>query len=148
MPCVQSDTLTTHDWPFCASLMLGPWRSAVPWARNYALACLAQWELSSARDGVAICTSELVTNAVTASGTLTGGPFPVNLWLLADSTQVLIMVGDASAMPPGRRSPAEDEEGGRGLMLVEAFAARWSWSRYGRGKVVWALLDVPSADPK
>jgi anti-sigma regulatory factor (Ser/Thr protein kinase) len=143
MPSVQSDTVTTHDWPLRASLMLGPWPSAVPWARRYALACLAQWELPSARDGVALVISELVTNAITASGTLTGGPFPVNLWLLADGTQVLVMVSDASAIPPGRRSPAEDEEGGRGLMLVEAVSSRWNWSRYGRGKVVWALLDVP-----
>ena len=143
MPCVQSDTLTTHDWPLRASLLLGPWRSAVPWARKYALACLTQWELPSARDSVVLVISELVTNAITASGTLPGGPFPVNLWLLADSTQVLVMVSDASAMPPGRRSPAEDEEGGRGLMLVEAVSSRWNWSRYGRGKVVWALLDVP-----
>jgi anti-sigma regulatory factor (Ser/Thr protein kinase) len=115
----------------------------VPWARKYARACLAQWDLPSARDSVALVTSELVTNSVTASGALAGGPFPVSLWLLADTAQVLVMVSDASAVPPGRRSPTEDEEGGRGLMLVEAVSTRWNWSRYGRGKVVWALVDVP-----
>jgi hypothetical protein len=27
--------------------------------------------------------------------------------------------------------------------LVDAISSRWNWSRYGRGKVVWALIDVP-----
>jgi len=35
------------------------------------------------------------------------------------------------------------DEGGRGLMLVDALTERWGWNLppSGRGKVVWALIE-------
>jgi hypothetical protein len=50
--------------------------------------------------------------------------------------------GDGNPRPvPGGGT----DEGGRGLLLVEALAAEWGWSvRRGRfGKAVWAELKLP-----
>ena len=38
--------------------------------------------------------------------------------------------------------PGLADEGGRGLMLVDALTERWGWNlpSSGRGKIVWALV--------
>jgi hypothetical protein len=44
--------------------------------------------------------------------------------------------------PPRVRNPLPDSTGGRGMMLVEALAARWGWSEFGGAKQVWFELDA------
>jgi len=99
--------------------------------------------MSGAGDTIALVVTELITNAIAASRANEGGPFPVRLWLLSDRSEILIMVHDASPGQPGRMSPADDAEAGRGLMLVEAISKRWDWYAVTRGKVVWALCEAP-----
>jgi len=144
MPCLASSQREatipeTVNWPLRSDLTLGPLPSAVPCARAHAVACLWEWGLSGAGDTVALVVSELITNSVAASRALDGGPFPVLLRMLSDRSEILIMVSDASPEQPGRMNPADDAEGGRGLMLVEAVSKRWDWYAVPRGKVVWAL---------
>ncbi|MGH9154483.1 MAG: ATP-binding protein [Acidimicrobiales bacterium] len=62
-----------------------------------------------------------------------------------DFQHLNIEVHDAG---PGRREvrvPDEDEEGGRGLQLVDDLAVNWGWRpARGGGKVVFAIvLDSP-----
>ena len=66
---------------------------------------------------------------------------PVRLWLLADRARLLVLVWDASPLPPVRVSSSPDAENGRGLLLVETISARWGWQFLPDkgGKVVWAL---------
>ena len=142
-PVMPEPDVLTRAWRWHASLTLGPWHSSVPCGRTYAIACLAEWGLAGAMDSVALVVSELLTNAVIASEALEGNPCPVRLWLQADGGQVLIMVGDGSQLAPGRQTPADDQEGGRGLLLVEAVSVQWSWFRFEGGKVVWALCEAP-----
>jgi anti-sigma regulatory factor (Ser/Thr protein kinase) len=78
-------------------LTLGPWRWPVPCGRALAVACLAGWGLSTARDSVELIVSQLLANAITASNALERDPHPVRLWLQAGGGQILIMVGDANA---------------------------------------------------
>jgi anti-sigma regulatory factor (Ser/Thr protein kinase) len=137
----------SHDWPLQSGLPLGPLPTAVSCARAHAAQILWEWRMCDVSDGVKLIVSELVTNAVTASRALAGGPFPVRLWLLADGKQVLILVWDASPAPPVRMQPDHATAGGRGLMLVDALAAEWDWYRTPampepatEGKVVWALV--------
>ncbi|MFJ9731189.1 hypothetical protein ACIRUL_07510 [Streptomyces sp. NPDC101171] len=56
---------------------------------------------------------------------------------------VRIEVSDAAA---ARRPPSAPEGGsGRGLLLVDALAARWGWTpRHPVGKTVWAEVGVPA----
>jgi Histidine kinase-like ATPase domain len=67
-----------------------------------------------------------VTNAIIASRA-TSPDSPVRLWLLSDSTRVLILVQDDDPHPPVRTEPGTHIEGGRGLLFVEAISSRWAW---------------------
>lgn len=66
----------------------------------------------------------------------------VHLRLPTDSHAVLVEVWDENGMPPAPVHPSLADEGGRGLMLVEALTERWGWSLSpsDRGKIVWALV--------
>ena len=133
------------DWPLQSSLPpLGPFPTAVPCARAHAAQVMCEWGIRGISDTVQLVVSELMTNAVTASRALAGGPFPVRLWLLSDGKRVLVLVWDACPDPPVRMEPDGCTEGGRGLMLVDAVSTRWDWyaapwDRIG-GKAVWALM--------
>ena len=136
--------VTGRDWPLHSGLPLGPIPTAVPCARAHTTQVLWEWGMPEMSDTAELIVSELITNAVTASRTLDGGPFPVRFWLLSDRKQVLILVWDASPDPPVRMQPAGDVEGGRGLMLVDAMSAQWDWYPVVdkvEGKVVWALMS-------
>jgi anti-sigma regulatory factor (Ser/Thr protein kinase) len=136
-----------EHWPLQSSLPLGPLLTAASCARAHVTQVLWEWGMSALADTVELIVSELVTNAVAASRALDGGPFPVRFWMLSDRTRVLIVVWDASALPPERLDPADDVEDGRGLVIVEALSVEWNWysARWDRieGKAVWALVAVP-----
>ena len=75
-----------------------------------------------------LLTSELVTNAVTA--TAGQQQAAIRLRLSSDDARVLVEVWDADPQPPAPRALGEDgtpdpqEEGGRGLFLVAALSTR------------------------
>jgi anti-sigma regulatory factor (Ser/Thr protein kinase) len=138
-------------WPLRSNLELAPLPSAVPSARAHARLMLAQWGLPRFSDDVELVVSELVTNGVRASASLTGSWFagrripgrpPVRLWLGSDRRLVLVQVWDGNHEPPVRREADPEADGGRGLLLVESLSLRWSSYRPAEcsGKVVWALL--------
>ena len=52
-------------------------------------------------------------------------------------------VSDSSPREPRLRAAAEDEEGGRGLLLVETIAERWGVDPLPSGKRVWFELPWP-----
>jgi len=111
------------------------------------------WEWAAPVDIAAaeLLVSELVTNGVQAAGAIGGKP-PVGLRLSAGNGVVLIEVWDGNPRPP---EPAEledgipplDQEGGRGLFLVEMLSERWGWypTRNPEGKVIWCELSAPAA---
>lgn len=49
-------------------------------------------------------------------------------------------VWDASDETPVRRDGRPDQEGGRGLLLVESLGQEWGSYRAANGKVVWVRL--------
>lgn len=130
---------TTAPAPFRSdSLVLGPLAGAVPSARLHTRAVLAEWNLEELREDAETVVAELVANAVQAHQREETDA-PVRLTLLAGERAVLVVVRDASDNPPVPRTPGDDAERGRGLLLVEAFAASWCWKRApGGGKVVRA----------
>jgi anti-sigma regulatory factor (Ser/Thr protein kinase) len=87
----------------------------------------------------------LVTNAVQASqnfgirADLAAVPV-VLLQVTSDKASIVIHVWDGSDAMPTRRSAMPDEEGGRGLMLVETLSKDWGAYRKDGGKVVWAQI--------
>ncbi|MGH3157093.1 MAG: ATP-binding protein, partial [Streptosporangiaceae bacterium] len=100
-----------------------------------------EWGLAGLEHDLELLVCELLTNAV-AAARATQPILPVRLWLFSDTTQVAVLVWDASPHPPLRTSADGDAESGRGLLLVEAISHRWDWypAQDTTGKVVWALL--------
>ncbi len=111
-------------------------------ARRFAVAALRGWELDdeTLTETVRLVVSELVTNAVRYSR---GRQVEVLLHRVPGS--VLVEVGDGDTRPPRMRHASVDEEGGRGLALVQAVASGWGNRTTTDGKVVWCRLDVPVA---
>jgi len=136
-------------WPLSAHLPLGALPTAVPCARRYTGVILGEWGLAALADSAELIVSELVTNSVQATTDPDGQPrygeagLPVmHLRLASDHARVLVEVWDSVTRPPAARQARSDEEGGRGLALVEALSDRWDWTVVPgwSGKVVWAEL--------
>lgn len=129
--------------PLQSFLELGAFPSAVPCARLHVRQMLWEWGLRGLADSAELLVSELLTNAVQVSVANSQGS-SVRLWLLAGATRVLILVWDASELSPAGMNTGEDDENGRGLLLVESISAGWGWyfpDWESGGKVVWALLE-------
>jgi anti-sigma regulatory factor (Ser/Thr protein kinase) len=91
-------------------------------------------------DDVALLTSELTTNAVVHTASGQGGTFAVAV--RQHATRVRVEVWDAGAVTaPVVQSPDLEHEGGVGLGLVEAIAARWGHLGDQDGRVVWFEVE-------
>ncbi len=142
-----SGVVVTGGWSRWSFLEFGALASAVPCARLHARQLLWEWGLKELMEVTELVVSELVTNAVQASGGPDEGGTAVpvvGLWLVTDDVQVLVQVSDASPRPPMPAVPGADAEHGRGLLLVEALSAGWGWCTVPGwpGKAVWALCRI------
>jgi anti-sigma regulatory factor (Ser/Thr protein kinase) len=125
--------------PFVFTLALKPVPQAACLARQTIAIALELWgsDAECVETGKLLA-SELVTNAVTASGE--DQEITLRTYLGDDGRPVIEVWDDVDAEPVLGR-PAQDAESGRGLMLVEALAQRWGTNTVGGGgKVVWAVL--------
>ncbi|HEV3382209.1 MAG TPA: ATP-binding protein, partial [Trebonia sp.] len=77
--------------------------------------------------------SELVTNAVEATQAARLNT-PVRLTLIGGLRTLLVAVWDASPEPPVPAAAADDDESGRGLLIVQALSARWDWKQAPPGR--------------
>jgi anti-sigma regulatory factor (Ser/Thr protein kinase) len=99
---------------------------------------LQDWDVSSVIDDIVLIVSELVTNAVRYDGPR------VDLHVQLRDGVLRVVVHDGASAPDPKRGRDDDDEGGRGLQIVEALARRWGIQPVPNGKNVWAELDVPS----
>jgi anti-sigma regulatory factor (Ser/Thr protein kinase) len=144
-------TPSSIEWDLRTHLELGALPSAVPCARLHTRQVLWEWHLDGLADTSELVVSELVTNAVNASGGLTGsrrsgrwvpGTPPMRLWVSSDRRRVLIQVWDGNDRLPTPQHAGTDDESGRGLLLVESLSAEWGSYPPERssGKLIWALI--------
>jgi anti-sigma regulatory factor (Ser/Thr protein kinase) len=134
-------------WPLTTYLELAAMPTAVPCFRLHARAVVMEWQLPRLAESAELLVSELVTNAIRASGRLRTGQTPVvRLWMVSDRTLLVIHVWDGSGEMPLRRDAGPEADSGRGLMLVEALGKNWGTYRLDSGKVVWAEISL-SGDP-
>jgi anti-sigma regulatory factor (Ser/Thr protein kinase) len=111
--------------------------SSVGRARELVRSCLPPGQ---AAEYAELCTSELVTNAVTHSASgLPGGTFTV-IVEPGPAGVVITVIDDGSASAPVVTSRQGGAEHGRGLLLVAALAAEWGTERLGGGRVTWCRL--------
>ena len=137
-------------WAVQSVLIVAALPTATPCARLHARTISLEWGLGHLADPIELVVSELVTNAVQASVDRDGRPrysaehglACVHLRLSTDGLALLVEVWDENTMPPTPVQPGLADEGGRGLLLVDALTERWGWdlAPSGRGKIVWALL--------
>ena len=106
-------------------------------ARAAAAELMNELHLERLADDVSLVVSELVTNAVRYAEP------PVTLEIEAADDGVTIAVADGSPGRPQPRDAGVDEEGGRGLALIDLLARETGIRPQPPGKTVWAVLPRP-----
>lgn len=105
-------------------------------ARRLVRAALTVWGLDELADDGALIVSELVSNAVQHARSRT-----IRVVVTRPETaRVYIGVVDKSRACPEPREPCEEDESGRGLVLVGLLADGWGTDVLPWGKRVWAVL--------
>jgi len=110
-------------------------------ARTLTAATCEQWQVPDAvSDRLQLIVTELVTNVVRHART------PMDLVLRRSERYVHVNVldGDDEHLARLRGPETPVSPGGRGLMLVEAFATAWGSHVTGRGKSTWATVRYRS----
>jgi anti-sigma regulatory factor (Ser/Thr protein kinase) len=112
---------------------------SVRMARFYVQAALRYHDLTYFGEDCETVASELVTNAITHADAPSIGVEVVRMYG-SGRLAVGVAVTDPSPLPPVLREVRDDAEHGRGLHLVAALSAGWSWYPHGTGKAVYAIL--------
>ncbi|MFD9908647.1 ATP-binding protein [Streptomyces sp. NPDC059063] len=108
-------------------------RQSIPASRAFTRDALAAWGIEERVDEIALCVSELTTNAL-IHGVPPGRGF--RLRLVRDGVTVRVEVHDSGDGWP-RLVDGGADESGRGLLLVAALADKWGVTVRAPGKVVW-----------
>ncbi|MEZ0092160.1 ATP-binding protein [Streptacidiphilus sp. EB129] len=115
---------------------------SVATARRFVRITAAMWRLSGETLADAeLCMSELVCNAVTHTDSRR-----VHCRLWSARGVLFLEVDDEDRRDlPQLESADEDDEHGRGMLLIDTFATAWgAVPRTGDGgKTVWAALELP-----
>jgi anti-sigma regulatory factor (Ser/Thr protein kinase) len=138
-----------------SSLTLAAVPTAAGVARSFVRQRLSQWGLNRLTEDAELVLSELVANAITATGTTNRRPrwgdlqnlalIGVRLVVTVDS--LVIEVWDRSPSPPVPKLPEQADEEGRGLLIVGALCRRWNYFYpESGGKAVWGELVIPAYD--
>ena len=132
-----------------AFLDLGAVLTAPGCARAWTREILREWGVSDLADAAELVASELVTNSVHACLALDRAV--IRLVLTLDQSELAVLVRDGHPGVPVAAQPGEDDEGGRGLLIVEHLSDRFGWYLLEDGKpakVTWAVISGsdPAAD--
>jgi len=118
------------------SVGFGGEESAVPAARRYARRLLDGEGVDTGETQLVV--SELVTNAVSHGGE---GGFRLTVSAGEDVGRVEVADSGATDKDLRVRTAAEEDEEGRGLLIVDALTRRWGVCEDEDGTVVWAELE-------
>jgi hypothetical protein len=132
--------------------------TAASCARLFVDFTLEAWGLGRLHDDTELVTSELVTNAVQATGVTNPSPrwselghlALIRLRLVVLASSLIVEVWDQESTPPiPNRATFSNAESGRGLLIVTALSSRWDcYASAEGGKWVWAELTIPPAEPE
>lgn len=151
----MNDAITPHLL-YATSLRLAAVPSAVSNSRTFIRQTLQHWRLPDYIDVAELVASELVTNAIEATGITDPQPkwtavtdeHVIGVQLRIIGARLYVEVWDRSTDTPVRKHPDDEAEGGRGLLLIEAMTEHWDvYLSEAGGKVVWAQLSL-AAPPK
>ncbi|MEV4511015.1 STAS domain-containing protein [Dactylosporangium sp. NPDC049525] len=116
------------------SVWLAPEPAATTLGRALVDRTCRMWRVEHLVDTAALIMTELISNAIQHAGT------PMRCSTTLRPRHLYVAVSDGSPDPPRRSAPAGAAGGGRGLLIVEAFAATWGSLPRADGKTVWAAL--------
>lgn len=136
--------------PLISNLRVAALLSAVGFARHFTRYVLDEWHLEELSETACLLVSELVTNAVKATGctehdpdldTLAAVP-SIRLQLQGNAGGILAEVWDCDGTRlPVVQEPSDEALDGRGLILVAQMSTRWgTYEPKIGGKVVWFQL--------
>ncbi|MFF9819101.1 PAS domain S-box protein [Streptomyces sp. NPDC014006] len=127
LPAAPLATATTH---------LSATPESVPSGRGFLARALRAWGFADMADDALLLLSEILTNAVQhAHG-------PLGVHVCRTDTGLTVEVSDHSPHLPQPRLAAQDEESGRGLLLVRTLADDWGVRPTDQGKTIWFSLKL------
>jgi anti-sigma regulatory factor (Ser/Thr protein kinase) len=115
--------------------VLPPRAASAAEARELVTTQCVQWGFANLCDDVALVVTELVANAVRHAGT------DIRITLTQLEHGVRLEVRDGSTRPLRPRAALSSDEGGRGLLLVDALSNRYGVLGEPDGKRVWVELQ-------
>jgi anti-sigma regulatory factor (Ser/Thr protein kinase) len=148
-------SIQSPSGPFVSVLRFAAVPTAVGCARAFVRQTLRAWQRSDSAETAVLVASELVTNAVTATGITDPHPtyaalaaVPViRVELRLHTATLVVGVWDVSSQTPVIQPQHQDDEGGRGLLIVHAESERWGTCFFkSGGKVVWAEIALRTTD--
>ncbi|MER6124158.1 PAS domain S-box protein [Streptomyces sp. NPDC001795] len=119
-----------------ATTDLAPVPASVPEGRDFLDRTLGAWGCANSLDDARLLLSEVLTNAVQHA------PGPIGVHVCRTDTDLTVEISDRSPHLPQPRLAAEDEESGRGLLLVRALADDWGVRPTDEGKTTWFSLKL------
>ncbi|GAA2248899.1 ATP-binding protein [Streptomyces amakusaensis] len=126
------------------SVRISSTRRGARLARRLAVRQIESWGREA--EAAAQVVAELAANAAT-HGRVPGRDFRMTLAEVGGTLRIEV-TDTRGERAPGRRDTDEEDESGRGLLLVETFADRWGVvSGPAPGKTVWAELDQGPPTP-
>ncbi|MET7296964.1 ATP-binding protein [Streptomyces griseoloalbus] len=146
-PSESDSTPTCRTRDFQMATEIPAQAEAVAGARHQLGTLLERSGLSECADTVMLVTQELMVNAmVHGCGNKPALRFAVRA--THGHGCLRVEVEDPSIEQPHPRPPSADEEGGRGLYLVDSLVTRWGTdsSAPGPGKTVWFELDLAAEE--
>jgi hypothetical protein len=121
-----------------ATWLFPPRPEQVRVARGLIRDTLTGWGLLHVCDVTQLLAGELLTNAVRHASQ------PVGLRLIHTDT-LLCEVTDDQQTAPSLLQPAETDEHGRGISVINKLATRWGYTHTPAGKAVWFEQNLPAA---
>ncbi|MGP3775411.1 ATP-binding protein [Streptomyces sp. SDT5-1] len=120
-----------------------PDTSRVSHARRITAAFLAFWQVPERlAEDIVLIVSELVANAINHGASASPAPGHVSLRLQLPDDEIRIEVIDSNPAPATMQSPSDEEESGRGLLLVSALADKWGVTE--DGTKTWCTVNIPA----
>ncbi|MFF6955186.1 ATP-binding protein [Streptomyces sp. NPDC008317] len=132
----MGDAETTYD-----TCLYAPTARSVSRARVRTAELVEKWGHPEVAGDAGLLVSELATNAV-RYGRVAGRLFRVEVRLADDVLRVGVTDARGERRPQVPEAVSDDDESGRGLLIVAAVAARWAVVPLDVGKTVWAELDL------
>lgn len=129
---------STHTAASCPTAFLPCVPESASAGRNLAAWALHWWGLPALQDDVELVVSELVANAARYARC---AHVVISLTRLPGG-RIRVDVRDGCTEPPVMRAPDDEEETGRGLVMVDALADKWGSDPAPGGKTVWAEFTV------